>query len=65
MNDNSTSEKIVNKMLAKDEFSNWLGIEVLEVKPGHSKVKMKIRKEMLNGFDICHGGVIFSLADSA
>lgn len=65
MSEKTKSENIVKKMLAKDEFSNWMGIEVIEVKPGYSKLKMKIRKEMMNGFDICHGGVIFSLADSA
>lgn len=55
----------VNKMLIKDEFSKWLGIEVLEAANGKAKVKMKVRKEMLNGFNICHGGIAFSLADSA
>lgn len=65
MNDQEKAEKIVNGMLGKDEFSRWLGIEVIEVKPGYSKLKMKIRKDMLNGFDICHGGITFSLADSA
>jgi acyl-CoA thioesterase len=59
------AEIVVNKMLEHDEFSKWLGIKVVELKPGYSKLKMKVRKEMLNGFHICHGGVTFSLADSA
>ncbi|MEW6702677.1 MAG: hydroxyphenylacetyl-CoA thioesterase PaaI [Bacteroidota bacterium] len=59
------AEKVAAKMLEHDGFSRWLGIEVMEIKPGSSKLKMKIRKEMLNGFQICHGGVTFSLADSA
>jgi acyl-CoA thioesterase len=52
-------------MMEKDEFSRWLGIEIVELKPGYSKLKMKIKKEMLNGFGIAHGGITFSLADSA
>ncbi|MDZ7767419.1 MAG: hotdog fold thioesterase [Melioribacteraceae bacterium] len=40
-------------------------MKLLEIKPGYSKIKMKVRKEMLNGFGITHGGITFSLADSA
>ena len=65
MENQKLADDIVNKMLKHDEFSRWLGIEVLEIKPGYSKIKMKIRKDMLNGFHICHGGITFSLADSA
>jgi acyl-CoA thioesterase len=65
MNEQLLAEKVAARLLATDEFSKWLGIEVVEIKPGYSKVKMKIRSEMLNGFKICHGGVIFSIADSA
>ncbi len=52
-------------MLANDYFSQWLGIEVLEVKEGACKLQLTIRKEMLNGFGIAHGGITYSLADSA
>jgi acyl-CoA thioesterase len=51
-------------MLEKDLFSQWLGIEVLEIKEGYAKTKMIIRKEMINGLGIVHGGIAFSLADS-
>ena len=51
--------------MAKDYFSQWLGIEVIEVKEGSCKLKMIIRKDMLNGFGIAHGGITYSLADSA
>jgi acyl-CoA thioesterase len=61
----STPLEVVNHMMQHDQFSNWLGIEVLEVKEGYSKIKMTIREEMVNGFGIIHGGVTFSLADSA
>jgi acyl-CoA thioesterase len=60
-----TPERIVDKMLAKDSFSKWLGIEVLEIKEGYCKLKMEVREDMLNGFGVIHGGVTYSLADSA
>lgn len=57
--------EIVNMMMAKDYFSQWLGIEVLEVKEGACKLQMTVREEMLNGFGIAHGGIAYSFADSA
>lgn len=59
------AEKVVDKMYNNDWFSQWLGIERVEIKPGRCVLKMKIRKEMLNGFAIAHGGITYSLADSA
>lgn len=59
------AEKIVAAMMAEDSFSKWLGVEVLEVKDGFAKIKMTVRKEMLNGHGVTHGGISFSLADSA
>ena len=56
---------VVAHMMENDLFSQWLGIEVLEIKEGYSKIKMTVRKEMINGFGIVHGGIAFSLADSA
>ncbi len=52
-------------MLSNDPFSQWMGIEVLESRPGYCKISMKIREEMTNGFGVCHGGITFSFADSA
>jgi len=52
-------------MLDKDNFSKWLGIVIDEYREGYCKLHYTIRPEMLNGFDIVHGGVIFSCADSA
>jgi acyl-CoA thioesterase len=57
--------EIVNTMMTRDHFSQWLGIDVLETGTGTSKLKMKVRKEMLNGFGIAHGGITYCLADSA
>lgn len=65
MNKQALAEKVVNTMYEKDHFSQWLGIELLKVEPGHCILKMKISKEMLNGFAIAHGGITYSLADSA
>lgn len=62
----TTAEKIVkNLMYDNDAFSKWLGIEIIEVKEGYCKLSMKVTELMLNGFKICHGGVTYSLADSA
>ena len=61
----TTPKEVVDHMMMHDKFSQWLGIEVLDVKDGYSKIKMTIREEMLNGFGIIHGGITFSLADSA
>src|SRR4026209_815670 len=58
-------EDVVQHMMQNDYFSQWMGVEVIDVKEGYSKIKMTIRKEMVNGFGIVHGGLPFSLADSA
>ena len=65
MSDNFLPEKIVSKMYDSDWFSQWLGIERVKVEEGHCILRMTIRKEMLNGFAIAHGGITYSLADSA
>ena len=61
----ATPGEVVQHMMRHDAFSQWLGIEVLEVKEGYSRIRMTLRDEMLNGFGVVHGGVAFSLADSA
>ena len=58
------AQSIVDQMYANDDFSKWLGIEFIEVKAGTCTIKMKVRKEMTNGFDIAHGGISYSFADS-
>lgn len=59
------AEAVVGGMVAGDAFSRWLGIEVVSVAPRSATVRMTVRGDMLNGFGVCHGGVTFSLADSA
>jgi acyl-CoA thioesterase len=61
----STANEVVQHMMEHDLFSRWLGIEVLDVTEGYSKIKMTVRIEMMNGLGIIHGGIAFSLADSA
>jgi acyl-CoA thioesterase len=61
----SLPEKIVGKMFDSDWFSQWLGIERILVEEGKCILRMTIRHEMLNGFGIAHGGITYSLADSA
>jgi acyl-CoA thioesterase len=55
----------VERMLRDDEFTRWLGASVVSVEPGRCTLEMTVRPEMINGFGLCHGGVIYSLADSA
>lgn len=57
--------KVVDKMYNNDPFSQWLGIERVKDGAGDSVLRMTVRKEMLNGFAIAHGGITYSLADSA
>ena len=58
------AKKVVDKMISGDAFSQWLGIEILEITEGFCKLKMTVRDEMTNGFNIAHGGIAYSLADS-
>ncbi len=60
-----TPQAVVDHMMEHDRFSQWLGIEVLEVQQGFSRIRMTLREEMLNGFGVVHGGIAFSLGDSA
>ena len=57
--------EIPNKMLSMDAFSQWLGIEILECEVGRCKVAMTVRKEMVNSMGKAHGGISYSLADTA
>jgi acyl-CoA thioesterase len=59
------AKKVVDTMFNNDPFSQWLGIERVLDAPGKSVLRMTVRKEMLNGFAIAHGGITYSLADSA
>ena len=60
-----TAEKVRDVMLADDAASRMLGLQITEVAPGRAVATMTVRPDMLNGFAICHGGLIATLADSA
>jgi acyl-CoA thioesterase len=57
--------KIPYKMLSQDPYSSWLGIEIISCEVGRVKVGMTIREEMLNSMNKAHGGISYSLADTA
>ena len=59
------AERVAEAMFSRDRASQGLGIRVSAVGPGHAELVMSVRGDMLNGHAICHGGFIFSLADSA
>ncbi|MEM1322489.1 MAG: hydroxyphenylacetyl-CoA thioesterase PaaI [Bacteroidota bacterium] len=56
---------VKQQMYENDAFSQWLGIEVVELEKGRALLKMTVREEMTNGFKIAHGGITYALADSA
>lgn len=60
-----TATQVVDQMMGKDLFSQWLGIERLGESSGACKLRMTVRPEMCNGFGIAHGGITYSFADSA
>ena len=59
------AEEVAQSMYERDTASQALGIRILRVAPGHAELTMTVRADMLNGHEICHGGFIFTLADSA
>ena len=64
MEKNDLATTVVDHMMKNDLFSQWLGIQVVSVAEGYSKIQMTVRIEMMNGLGIVHGGIAFSLADS-
>ena len=61
----TTQEKVRKLVNEKDKLISCFGMEIMEVKKGSAKVRMKVGKEHVNAADFCHGGVIFSVADVA
>lgn len=60
-----TAEYVRDGMRANDRAMRWLGMTIAEVGPGRSVLTLTVRDEMLNGHDLCHGGLIATLADTA
>jgi acyl-CoA thioesterase len=61
----SLAERVVAGMMEKDLFSQWLGIKPMDVAPNTATTRLTVRPEMVNGFGVAHGGIAYSLADSA
>jgi acyl-CoA thioesterase len=59
------AERVAEGMFARDTASQAMGMRIVRVAPGHAEMAMTVRADMLNGHAICHGGFIFTLADSA
>lgn len=59
------AERVTRAMLEHDALSKWLRLEVEEVAPRRCVCRMTVREEMVNGFGVSHGGIVFSFADSA
>ena len=61
----SIAEASARAMFEQDRASQALGMRILEIRPGHARLALTVRADMVNGHQICHGGLIFTLADSA
>jgi acyl-CoA thioesterase len=59
------AEAVAETMWARDRATNALGMKIEAVRPGYARISMTVRGDMVNGHHICHGGLIFTLADSA
>ena len=64
-NPQALAEAAAASMYEADACSRWLGMAIEEVRPGYARLSMTVRPEFLNGHAICHGGLMFTLADSA
>jgi acyl-CoA thioesterase len=60
-----TADHVRERMFVSDRASKWLGMEIAAVTPGQAVLTMTVKEPMLNGHDICHGGLVATLADSA
>jgi acyl-CoA thioesterase len=65
MNDLPTAKRCAEKMWAGDKASKALGMKVEIRAVGSATAHMRVRDDMVNGFDVCHGGLLFALADTA
>lgn len=65
MNRQALAEQVAGIIDKEDRASHWLGMKRLEVRPGYARMSMRVKEHMVNGQKVCHGGLIFSLADSS
>lgn len=59
------AQELVQALYAADRASQGLGIQIMDVAPGRVRIEMVVRPDMVNGYGMCHGGIVFALADSA
>ena len=64
-NSKTLAENVFETMMKTDYCSQWMGIEPIVIEEGHCKIKMKVKKKMLNGHGMLHGGIAYAFADSA
>jgi len=65
MDDDASPERVAAAMYERDRAAHAMGIELLEVRAGFARLAFNVRDDMLNGYDMCHGGFVFALADTA
>jgi acyl-CoA thioesterase len=63
--EDALAARVAEAMFERDRASKLMGMEIVEVRRGFARLALVVREEMLNGHDVCHGGYIFTLADSA
>ena len=59
------AERAASSMFERDRAAKSLGIRIIEVRPGQARLAMRVREDMVNGHHVCHGGMVFALADTA
>jgi acyl-CoA thioesterase len=59
------AREVVRSLYEADRASQSLGIEIIDVAPGRVRIAMTVRPDMVNGYGMCHGGIVFAFADSA
>ena len=65
MNKQLLAERTAEIIEREDRASRWMGMQLEEVRPGYARLRMRVTENMVNGQKVCHGGLIFSLADSS
>jgi acyl-CoA thioesterase len=65
MNKQLLAERAAEIIEREDRASRWMGMQLEEVRPGYARLRMRVTENMVNGQKVCHGGLIFSLADSS
>jgi acyl-CoA thioesterase len=65
LNADEMAKACADAMWSGDRASKHMGMEIVDIGPGHATLQMTVQEHMVNGLDICHGGFVFTLADSA